>query len=412
MCACSGVLIVALPVSVIGSNFSLFYSHAQAQLKLPRKRKQPVLVGAASALMSTVEPEMGSYTGSDSDSACDSASEAKYKSGSKCLLNRTASAKDVPVEVDTLEMRRKMTSDARPSWFQNKYKYNSSRSLESKRGGSPFPCAGSPEMGLEKGLKAMGDIMLNIAAPMQRRMAISGVSLANSPSLRRSNSGKRRSRSKSGDSLRKRAYTSGSDNCKSEGFDDFGENKETTPGEDKVCNEAYKCSNNRISTNISSTPTLDGCLTRKSGNDAALIPKKDQTTPEGLKFEDELETSSEGPQSKYSDHKSDTSIPEIQPLVETTPKDTMSRQSPVLHRKQARSTQNIDTPTESDHLKSSEVGRNISRAMTPESNDAPRVLDYNKLSPWYTKTNKGDRNSSAFPRFERRRSATINICNV
>ena len=38
MCACSGLLIVALPVSVIGSNFTLFYSYAQARMKLPQRR--------------------------------------------------------------------------------------------------------------------------------------------------------------------------------------------------------------------------------------------------------------------------------------------------------------------------------------------------------------------------------------
>lgn len=38
MCAICGVLIVALPVSIIGSNFSLFYTHAQARLKLPKKK--------------------------------------------------------------------------------------------------------------------------------------------------------------------------------------------------------------------------------------------------------------------------------------------------------------------------------------------------------------------------------------
>ncbi|KAJ7328172.1 hypothetical protein OS493_025046 [Desmophyllum pertusum] len=41
VCACVGVLIVALPVSVIGSNFTLFYSHAQAQLKLPKRSERP-----------------------------------------------------------------------------------------------------------------------------------------------------------------------------------------------------------------------------------------------------------------------------------------------------------------------------------------------------------------------------------
>lgn len=50
LCACSGVLILALPVSVIGSNFTLYYSYAQARLRLP-KRKQPALVMADKALV-------------------------------------------------------------------------------------------------------------------------------------------------------------------------------------------------------------------------------------------------------------------------------------------------------------------------------------------------------------------------
>lgn len=398
MCACSGVLIVALPVSVIGSNFSLFYSHAQAQLKLPRKRKQPVLVGAASALMSTVEPGIGSTSVSDSDSASDSAFEAKHKTGGKCLLNRAKSAKDVHVEVETIELRRKMTPDARPPWFQNKFKYdrnNSSRSLESKRA-EVFPC-GSPEMGLQKGLKAMGDIMLNIAAPMQRRMAISGVSLANSPSLRRSNSGKRRSRSKSGDSLRKRANTSGSDNCKSEVFDDLGHCKETTTTEANVGND----------TNRSSTPTSDGCQATQSANDDPMISKMEQTTIVGLNVED---NDSGALQSINSEDRSDVSGPEIQPLLQTPSKDPISTQSFVLPKKHARSMQNIGSSKESEDSKSDED--NSRRALTPEFNDTPRVLDYNKLSPWYTKTNRGGRNGPTFPRFGRRRSATINICNV
>ncbi|EDO45172.1 predicted protein [Nematostella vectensis] len=37
-CAIFGVLMVALPISVIGSNFSLYYAHAQARLKLPKKK--------------------------------------------------------------------------------------------------------------------------------------------------------------------------------------------------------------------------------------------------------------------------------------------------------------------------------------------------------------------------------------
>lgn len=45
MVAICGILIVALPISVIGSNFSLFYAHAQARLKLPVKQRRLVLGG-------------------------------------------------------------------------------------------------------------------------------------------------------------------------------------------------------------------------------------------------------------------------------------------------------------------------------------------------------------------------------
>lgn len=44
-----GVLTLALPVPVIVNNFALYYTHAQARSKLPKKRKR-ILVGAADAL--------------------------------------------------------------------------------------------------------------------------------------------------------------------------------------------------------------------------------------------------------------------------------------------------------------------------------------------------------------------------
>uniref|UniRef100_A0A158P610 Ion_trans domain-containing protein n=1 Tax=Angiostrongylus cantonensis TaxID=6313 RepID=A0A158P610_ANGCA len=40
MCALMGVLTIALPVPVIVSNFAMFYSHAQARSKLPKKRRR------------------------------------------------------------------------------------------------------------------------------------------------------------------------------------------------------------------------------------------------------------------------------------------------------------------------------------------------------------------------------------
>lgn len=49
ICAICGVLIVALPVSVIGNNFSTYYEHAQARLSLPRKKRR-LIMGDANRL--------------------------------------------------------------------------------------------------------------------------------------------------------------------------------------------------------------------------------------------------------------------------------------------------------------------------------------------------------------------------
>ena len=54
LCAVTGVLVLALPVPVIVNNFALYYSHAQARSKLPKKQKK-VLVNAPDALK-TVTP--------------------------------------------------------------------------------------------------------------------------------------------------------------------------------------------------------------------------------------------------------------------------------------------------------------------------------------------------------------------
>lgn len=48
-CAVCGLLMLSLPVPIIVSNFTLYYTHAQAKMKLPKKNKN-ILVGAANAL--------------------------------------------------------------------------------------------------------------------------------------------------------------------------------------------------------------------------------------------------------------------------------------------------------------------------------------------------------------------------
>lgn len=49
ICAVCGLLMLSLPVPIIVSNFTLYYSHAQARMKLPKKPKK-ALIGAANAL--------------------------------------------------------------------------------------------------------------------------------------------------------------------------------------------------------------------------------------------------------------------------------------------------------------------------------------------------------------------------
>lgn len=61
------MLISALPISIIGANFSLYYRHAQAKLKLPKKPRK-VLIGAANSLLrrdQEDEPENSERNSSD-----------------------------------------------------------------------------------------------------------------------------------------------------------------------------------------------------------------------------------------------------------------------------------------------------------------------------------------------------------
>jgi potassium voltage-gated channel Shaw-related subfamily C protein len=44
LCALAGVLTIALPVPVIVSNFTMYYSHTQARAKLPKKRRRVIPV--------------------------------------------------------------------------------------------------------------------------------------------------------------------------------------------------------------------------------------------------------------------------------------------------------------------------------------------------------------------------------
>lgn len=67
------MLISALPISIIGANFSLYYRHAQAKLKLPKKPRK-VLIGAANTLLRNEEEE-AENSGNEKNSSDDLTTE-------------------------------------------------------------------------------------------------------------------------------------------------------------------------------------------------------------------------------------------------------------------------------------------------------------------------------------------------
>ncbi|XP_066922126.1 voltage-gated potassium channel KCNC4-like isoform X2 [Clytia hemisphaerica] len=83
ICAVFSVFILALPVSIIGTNFTLFYNYAQARMKLP-KRPKLALVGAANALRAdtsqhSLSPEPGESEAEGGDTNSQDGEEAAPK---------------------------------------------------------------------------------------------------------------------------------------------------------------------------------------------------------------------------------------------------------------------------------------------------------------------------------------------
>lgn len=186
VCACVGVLIVALPVSVIGSNFTLFYSHAQAQLKLPKKKRTPLLLGAAGALVS----ESTLFNNDDkSNSSEEVGSSPSPRRGSLALPRKSLRNPSI-----TPRSRMVYREATLPSTLP---KLESDTSLEveatSTAKKSNEELFSSPPIGsavdISSGLRGASDVMLHITAPSHRRMAISP---APTPPSRRASQRRRR----------------------------------------------------------------------------------------------------------------------------------------------------------------------------------------------------------------------------
>ena len=86
---------LALPVPIIVSNFTLYYTHAQARLKLPKKSKKTVLLNAANALVDTSDQEEDEAPESSVDGKENGhAITGNHVTGSHDSLDRISSSDD------------------------------------------------------------------------------------------------------------------------------------------------------------------------------------------------------------------------------------------------------------------------------------------------------------------------------
>ena len=180
VCACVGVLIVALPVSVIGSNFTLFYSHAQAQLKLPKKKKKPVLLGAAGVLVS----DTSIYGNEESSEPITLPPEVHLTLQQRSIRNPSIIPRKKAGTLNAEELQSHSPSPI-PTPVQKDFHSSlvsadsiamSNPELSRKPGREPLDhqnIYSSSETCISNGLKNIGDDMAHLTTHIHRRMAIS-----------------------------------------------------------------------------------------------------------------------------------------------------------------------------------------------------------------------------------------------
>ncbi|KAK3715628.1 hypothetical protein QZH41_008071 [Actinostola sp. cb2023] len=195
-CACVGVLIVALPVSVIGNNFTLFYSHAQAQLKLPKKKKKPLLLGAAGALVSDtslpdIDDDNDAGEGEEDADGEPKLREPRYSmSEFKHLRNpsihpRSRNRRQAQGTIDIPALNSSSIAKAESENSDAETHPNTDTPLLARLAQSDT----SNMSNISNGLKGISDVMLQITAPVTRRMAISPI---DTPPARRSSRKRKR----------------------------------------------------------------------------------------------------------------------------------------------------------------------------------------------------------------------------
>lgn len=160
LCAISGVLMIALPVPVIVNNFNLYYSHAQARLKLPKKKRK-VLVNAANALKDSVDLELQqTQITDDMDVSDDEAS----KDNQHCTVMITDDCNKESIEMDELDstklrMQKFGRRDSKLFGGQtSKANNNEAARLAINNGGAPQNYALQKRRSLLPGMSALPEI--------------------------------------------------------------------------------------------------------------------------------------------------------------------------------------------------------------------------------------------------------------
>jgi len=140
LCAVSGVLMIALPVPVIVNNFNLYYSHAQARLKLPKKKRK-VLVNAANALKDSIDLELQQTQLTDDAEASDD--ETSKENSQHCTVMITEDSNQESMSADDddiarLRMQRFARRDSKLFGGQSaKANNNDTGKLTTANGGAP-----------------------------------------------------------------------------------------------------------------------------------------------------------------------------------------------------------------------------------------------------------------------------------
>uniref|UniRef100_A0A336MSP2 CSON006161 protein n=1 Tax=Culicoides sonorensis TaxID=179676 RepID=A0A336MSP2_CULSO len=94
LCALAGVLTIALPVPVIVSNFTMYYSHTQARAKLPKKRRRVLPVEQLRPLPPRIPGQTGPNAGSGKLPSSNAPSTASMDNAIKRMnANKTSGPK-------------------------------------------------------------------------------------------------------------------------------------------------------------------------------------------------------------------------------------------------------------------------------------------------------------------------------